>query len=425
MSAPSEIRGMGFNVFPALMGLGFPLRSLTFQADTENVLSCVDIPIMGRPAVAALPMPYAKRAHTFRTAGGDCPAARTRLGSVSFAGFHKYRLPTGRFVREHLAERGPTSIENGFRHPRLCQARRVHIADDDQTVLVDQLCAGDVQKVLPSICDLGVYGPDAFLVTGSLGTGEGRLLPAIEFGRGDLVTIAHGGEFFQAKVNSHRTCATRDIISDFANEGDIPAAASILDERSSFERAINIAGFPEPKAALEVDGGVAVDPDGPVNEWNPPERSARAKARTEARAFLMQVTAGNKLLADAHNGIGVEPELGAVACAQLDQVERCGPLDLSTAHPSPVSVLLVANEEVPDLVTGNGMPVEMLPDSRILDAEFVSDKAQLGLILVPSGSIKSAPSTLQGPARSSFIVLPAKHVNPQPDAGRAALEEQP
>lgn len=94
-------------------------ESLTFQADTEDVQSRVDVSIVRRAVVRTDPVPYSKRAHTFRTTAGNAPAARARPGSPSLVDFHiPSPVPAG-LVAELIAERRPPRVEHGLGHPCL------------------------------------------------------------------------------------------------------------------------------------------------------------------------------------------------------------------------------------------------------------------------------------------------------------------
>ena len=107
------------NVFPALKGGDFQCRRRTFPPDTENVQSCVNVPIVRRTAVRTFPVPYSKRAHTLWTAVGNYPAARARLGSPSFIGLDIPRSVPAGLVAKLVAERRPTGVEHGLCHPCL------------------------------------------------------------------------------------------------------------------------------------------------------------------------------------------------------------------------------------------------------------------------------------------------------------------
>ena len=50
----------------------------------DNVFSCVRVPVVCRATFAANPFSYSQTCSTFRTAGGNDPAARTSLGCVVF-----------------------------------------------------------------------------------------------------------------------------------------------------------------------------------------------------------------------------------------------------------------------------------------------------------------------------------------------------
>ena len=55
----------------------------------ENVPGRVHVAVVHRAALAASPSSYSKACPTFRTAGGNAPAARASLGGVAFVDFHK------------------------------------------------------------------------------------------------------------------------------------------------------------------------------------------------------------------------------------------------------------------------------------------------------------------------------------------------
>ena len=52
----------------------------TAMSRRKNVFGCVDVPVVRRATFAANPFSYSKSCSTFRTAGGNDPAARTSLG---------------------------------------------------------------------------------------------------------------------------------------------------------------------------------------------------------------------------------------------------------------------------------------------------------------------------------------------------------
>ena len=52
----------------------------TAMSCRENVPCCICVAVVFRPAIAARPFSYSQTRPTFRTAGGDSPAARASLG---------------------------------------------------------------------------------------------------------------------------------------------------------------------------------------------------------------------------------------------------------------------------------------------------------------------------------------------------------
>ena len=52
----------------------------TAMSRRENVFGRVDVPVVRRSTFAANPFSYSKARSTFRTAGGNAPAARASLG---------------------------------------------------------------------------------------------------------------------------------------------------------------------------------------------------------------------------------------------------------------------------------------------------------------------------------------------------------
>lgn len=113
-------------------------------------------------------MSYSKRAHTFRTAGGDFPAARARLGSPSFVGFKEHGpVPTG-FVTELRPQHTPARIQDGLRHLGFCELGRADIAYDDQGVFAGYPRRRLVKLMFARVGDLGMDRADAALVPGAV-----------------------------------------------------------------------------------------------------------------------------------------------------------------------------------------------------------------------------------------------------------------
>jgi hypothetical protein len=386
-------------------------RSLTFQADAENVLSRVTITIMDRAAVAAFPAPHSKRAHTFRTAGGNGPAARARLGSVSLVSLDIHRLPSGSLVPQHVPERGPARIQNGFRHSGFSEPSRVHIADDDQRVFPRHLRAGDVEMMFPRVGDLRRYRACALLVSGALCLAEGAFVLAIVTERRDCLPVAARRQGLQPKIDTDLAIPGRKIVGDLTLKGDIPSSASVLNEGAGLESAFDLSRLPEIEPALEVDGGVTVDLHCARDERYPAERTLCPEAGAKARASAVKVSRCGKLAADGLNGIGMQSEIGGASGAEFDQVEGGRPADAHATLAPPLGLALRGNTEVPDLIAGDGVASEVLASDGILDAVSKCENAHFGSVLLLSGPIKSASLDCRPVARSRFVSLQIPNIN--------------
>ena len=71
----------------------------------ENVPCRVHVALVYRPALAARPLSYSQTRSTFRTAGGDGPAARASLGGVALIDYLKDDTGLVALVFQHCLER--------------------------------------------------------------------------------------------------------------------------------------------------------------------------------------------------------------------------------------------------------------------------------------------------------------------------------
>lgn len=89
--------------------------------ERENVAGGVHVPVVYGTALIADPLPHSKRTHTFRTAGGNTPAARASLGGESLVDLFEDDACVIAFVRQHRLEHPPARVESrlgvaGLRH---------------------------------------------------------------------------------------------------------------------------------------------------------------------------------------------------------------------------------------------------------------------------------------------------------------------
>ena len=368
----SKRRLATFNVFPALIrGEDSPSGSLTFQADTENVDGGVDISIVRRPAIAAFPTSYSKRAHTFRTAAGDDPATRARLGSPSFVSLNvNSPVPAG-FIAELVAQHRPTRVQDGFRHLGSSEFGGADIADDDQSIFSCQFGADDVKLVAARVGNPRMDCTDAAFVAGALLDGERGLVFAVVAKGRNSHSIAARRQRLQTQVDTDRTFGNGQVVSHLTLERYIPAATSILREVARFE-AIDgdIPRFPEAELALQVGQVGVINTHGARDERDPTKRTLWAEASSETWATLMLIAGVRELPADNLNGIGVQTKIRCAAGAKLNEIEGAQPANGEARAVSPLGLTLGRGTKVPDLIASNCMSGEVLAGRRVLDTIF-------------------------------------------------------
>ena len=325
-------------------------------------------------------MPYSKRAHTFRTADGNAPAARARLGSEPFVNFKEHSVVPSGFVRKMCLQHRPARVEDGLCHLRFRELGRAGVADRDKLIVADEF-GRPLVKVMPSrIGDLGVDGADAALVTGALSDRKsGFVLPIVAKGR-NARAVATCGERFQSKINADLSVSSGENVGNLALEADIPAATSVLDKTASFERALDIARLPKVELAFEVGDVRTVNFHGARNKRHPSKGALWAKARAPAKMPAICVALGGVFAADGLDGIGVQAEVSAAAGAEFNQVECGRPFSNAASFPPALSLTLDLVAVVPDLIARDGVASEMLADRRVFDPVLVSQNHSVYIV---------------------------------------------
>jgi len=318
-------------------------------------------------------VPYSKRAHTFRTAVGDFPAARARSGSPSFVGLNvNSPVPAG-FVAELRTQHSPARIQDGLRHLGFRELGGADIADDDQGVFADKPRRRLVKLVFARVGDLGVDRTDAALVTGPLRNGKRGLVLAIVPKRRDGRAIAQRGERLKPEIDADAAIAGRQIVRDLALENDEPSPARILGKAPSLDALGKVAGFPEPEPALEIGQLRPVDLHRARDKRHPAEGALGAEAGAEARTLALGVTRRGELAADGLNGVRVQPEQRTTAGAELDQVKGARPFDDAACFPAGFSLALSGDAEVPNLIGRVGVPGKVFASGCVLDTVFETE----------------------------------------------------
>ena len=115
----------------------------------ENVFGGVYVPVVDSSASAANPFSYSQTRSTFRTAGGNRPAARASLGGVVFADYLKDDTGLMALVFQHRLEHRPARIQRALGHLGFNQLGADHI-----TVKRPRRFGRSSVDVVPDLIDL-------------------------------------------------------------------------------------------------------------------------------------------------------------------------------------------------------------------------------------------------------------------------------
>lgn len=395
-----------------LSGEDFHNRRLTFQPDTENVLSSVNVPIMVRPAVTAFPMPYSKRTHTFRAAVGNSPAARARLGSKPLRNDAHYAACRNRLVRQHIAEHRPTSIRNRLSHFRSLQIGRAHISDVNFRVVSDNLSRGHVEKMLSLVCDLGRKGSGASLLPPTLERCQFLFGSAIEGWRLYGHTIAQDGQRLQSKIYSNGNSFAPFRFRDLNLNVDVPAPSRIGRKvpRLGFSILRNWSMQPKVISALAKGQDIAVQLGGPckVTDRYPIKISS---VGSEARGLREGgIPSVSKLGADRINRIGMNAKINGHSTAEIGKIKGGRPTDHRSAAPPLLGLSVNLATVIPDEVDSPRLSAKGAPCRISAVADAVSRRQKHAIILANCRlfrHIKEAASVFNFlPQRTSAIHKP-------------------
>ncbi len=332
------------------------------------------------------PTSYTKTFQPSRAA--DASAVRTGLGTESFIGFDIYRLPSGRFVPQHIPEHRPASIVHRFSHPCSSKAFRIHIADDDQTVFIGQFSAGRMQMVAARVRDLGVNSPRSLLVACPQGAAKCCfVLPVMLKGR-DAKPVAAPRQRSEPQINANLTVTSRQAFLCFATEGYVPAPTGVLSKGSAPKFALQDAAIPETEFAFEVSGVASLDFHAALKKRHPAKGFLASKTSSVLRAFTNSISGHRKEPANLRNRRGVNAEKGARAGAEHYKIEVRGPSNLTARFSAAFSLALSCRAEIPNLIAGNCVPIEVTSCAGILNSEFESGVIHTESLTVLSGVAK-------------------------------------
>jgi hypothetical protein len=269
----------------------------------EDVLRCVDVTIMDRPANTALPSSYSKTLPAFRASAAVTHA--TGLGGKYFVDFCEPYACVIALVPKHGSKRTPPCIQNRFRVSGPGEGRGIHIANENRTVALGQPGAQFVQEVSSAIRNLCVNRSGTRSLSSPLCAGQSRLQITIEaLGiEGRQFRVTEGREALQTKIDSDarhrlsndRSRKFRSLWPGYANI-QIPTSATILIEATRPQlKVTQTEAIPQrqpPSGEVHLAAAIADRSD---LEWNPAQGTSSAPAFSPREPDLVTLAATSRV----------------------------------------------------------------------------------------------------------------------------------
>jgi hypothetical protein len=205
---------------------------------------------------------------------------------------------------------------------------------------------------------------NTFLIPGALCDSEFAGVLFNQFVVDNLSAITRRGYSLKTEVNPNFTVTAGQIVGDFALQGYIPATASILDERSAFQVATDLARTPEAKLLFEVCNARPVYANGTANKRHPPQSFFVTIAGAEFRASAFGITRRNELAADSRHRVRMQSEFSTGPGAEFNQVEGGRPSNLAASLPPALRFALRGDAKIPDLIAGSCMSCQTTAGAR-------------------------------------------------------------
>ena len=325
----------------------------------------VHVAQMVRSAIRAIPFPLIQTCLTFRP--GNATAFVAGLGTPSFVDFREQHLRLMAFVLKHRSERRPASVQDGLRHLGFCQAGRVHVADEDCPVLVNEACRNLVQVILAAVGNLGVNSLHPLLVVRALRYRKRWLKVAVETLRLDGFSIRHNCEALQAEIDADRRRTSALDARNLNRAVDVPVTFGILIEAACADpRAIRkLTRQPHVVPLLAKHKGAIFERDVAGVERDPSE----GLPATPFQAALLVCAPGFFVLhAHALHRVRVQVQHGCCASRKATKIVPAGPF-LAPLQ----GVLLRFVTEIPAQIDRARLPIQ-LGCMLVFHPELVSNK---------------------------------------------------
>lgn len=266
-----------------------------------------------------------------------------------------------------------------------------------------------MKMVLPRIGYLGVDCLNTTFIARALrDTKLFFISPVVTKGR-HLGSVAHRGEVFQAEINADTAIANRQIIRNLALKDDVPAPARVFDKGSALNGFRDSARLPKEIAPLQISDGVSINIDGSGDKRHPAKLALGAKARSELGALPLAVPGYDKLPTNRANGVTMQSKIRTGARAKLDQVKGRRPRNVRASGAPSLRFTLGRSQKVPDLITRDRMPTQMLSGRRVLDTKLETENAHMRCSTSPTVARRSV-----FPARDRQLLYSTPRINQVP-----------
>jgi hypothetical protein len=318
-------------------------------------------------------MSYSKPANTFRfCAATQRAAVRASLGSPTFGHDFAYAAKRNRFIRQHVAEHGPTSIANGFRHFRLRQSGRAHVSNVNFRMLTNDIRRGHVEEMFALVSDFRRQGTGTSLLSARLKLCQVPFSGAVEAGRGDLFAGRKCSEVFQSKINPDSIADARRNLRQLDLNVDVPSAARITGKlpRLGLTSIRDWARQPQSIGSAK-HGQISAIKFRRTLEIGERHEIKIALVGPEPRRFRKAcVPRIGKLAANRVDRVGVQSQFSCDAAAEIGEIEGVWALDGASRLPSRVCLAVDLTAIIPDEINRTGLRSEGVSRSvrTVLDA---------------------------------------------------------
>jgi len=311
---------------------------------------------MDRAASGTLPRSYSEVCDTFGAA--RCFAARTDSGRIRFVNLSKHDGSPTALVIQHVSERTPSCIQDGFRHLGFRKFGGVHVANEYSFAPIHKSAGCNVQVVLSAILNFRVDSACAFLATGALRFGEFLLESSVVLRVLDLLAVGRCGEFLQSEVDTYAASPGAFALRGVDAKVDVPSTKGVLGKGPALDRRPigELSVLPDRILLPKVGNGRRPELDSSTGLERYPTKGPSFPLRGAiSGAFLVLVTGLGEVLCNVLYRIGMQTKFFGRSCYELVKLVGRRP-----SQSPALSVPLGIDAEIPDKVNRRSLFWEVL-----------------------------------------------------------------